>query len=57
MLLKKPFQKLTYLLIAATIPTAIIGVVFKDFFEKYCKRQYIGIDFLLPVQYYFLQIV
>lgn len=33
-LLKKPFQKYTYLLIAATIPTGIIGLTFKDSFER-----------------------
>lgn len=33
-ILKKPFQKLTWLLLAATIPTAIIGIVFKDTFEQ-----------------------
>jgi undecaprenyl-diphosphatase len=33
-ILKKPFQKLTLLLLAATIPTAIIGIVFKDTFEQ-----------------------
>lgn len=48
MLLKKPFQKLTYLLIAATIPTAIIGVVFKDFFEKiFVSGSTLGIDFFI----------
>lgn len=33
-LIKKPFQKYTYLLIAGTIPTGIIGLTFKDTFEK-----------------------
>ena len=32
-LIKKPFQKYTYLLIAGTIPTGIIGLAFKDSFE------------------------
>lgn len=32
-LLRKPFQKYTYLLIAGTIPTGIIGLAFKDTFE------------------------
>lgn len=32
-LLKKPFQKYTYLLIAGTIPTGIIGLAFKDDFD------------------------
>ena len=33
-LIKHPFQKYTYLLLAGTIPTGIIGLVFKDSFEK-----------------------
>lgn len=33
-ILKKPFQKLTYLIIAGSIPTAIIGLTFKDIFEE-----------------------
>lgn len=32
-LVRKPFQKYTYLLIAGTIPTGIIGLTFKDTFE------------------------
>lgn len=33
-ILKKPFQKITWLLLVGTIPTAIIGLAFKDFFEQ-----------------------
>ncbi len=33
-ILKKPFQKLTWLLVVGTIPTAIIGILFKDVFEQ-----------------------
>jgi len=33
-LLRKPFQKYTYLLIAGTIPTGIIGLTFKGPFER-----------------------
>ena len=33
-LLKKPFQKLTWLLLVGTIPTGIIGILFKDTFEQ-----------------------
>ncbi|GAB1484267.1 undecaprenyl-diphosphate phosphatase [Treponema sp.] len=33
-LLKKPFQKLSWLLIAATIPTVIIALLFKDIIES-----------------------
>lgn len=33
-LIKNPFQKYTYILIIGTIPTGIIGLVFKDSFEQ-----------------------
>lgn len=33
-LLKKPFQRLTWLLVAATVPTVIIAVLFKDMIEE-----------------------
>lgn len=33
-ILKKPLSKLTFLIIAASIPTAIIGFVFRDTFQK-----------------------
>lgn len=33
-MLKKPFQKLTWLLLVATIPTGIIAILFKDTFEQ-----------------------
>lgn len=47
-LLRKPFQKLTYLIIAGTIPTAIIGVVFKDFFEKVFRSgSTLGFEFII----------
>jgi undecaprenyl-diphosphatase len=46
-LLKKPFQKLTWLLIAGTIPTGIIGVVFKDSFEAMYKTgSTLGFEFI-----------
>lgn len=46
-LLKKPFQKLTWLLIAGTIPTAIIGIIFKDSFEAlYKSGRTLGFEFL-----------
>jgi len=32
-LIKKPFQKMTYLLIVATIPAAIVGIFFEDVIE------------------------
>lgn len=47
-LLKKPFQKFTYLLIIGTIPTGIIGVAFKDFFEKiFASGSTLGFGFLI----------
>lgn len=47
-LLKRPFQKLTWLLIAATIPTVIIALVFSDFFESIFKSgSTLGVDFLI----------
>lgn len=47
-LLKKPFQKLTWLLIAATIPTIIIALVFRDFFEQIFKTgSTLGVEFLI----------
>lgn len=47
-LLRKPFQKLTYLIIAGTIPTAIIGVAFKDFFEEVFRSgRTLGIEFII----------
>ena len=33
-LIKRPFQKYTYILLIGTIPTGIIGLVFKDSFEQ-----------------------
>jgi undecaprenyl-diphosphatase len=33
-MIKKPFSRLSLLVIAATIPTAIIGVIFRDVFEE-----------------------
>jgi len=33
-LLKKPFQRLTWLLVAATVPTVVIAVLFKDLIES-----------------------
>jgi undecaprenyl-diphosphatase len=46
-LLKKPFQKLTWLLIVGTIPTGIIGIMFKDSFEAlYKSGSTLGFEFL-----------
>ena len=47
-LLKKPFQKLTGLLIAATIPTAVIGILFKDTFEQLFRTgSTLGFEFII----------
>lgn len=43
-----PFSKLTKLLVVGTIPTGIIGLAFKDFFEEISKTgQTIGVEFLV----------
>lgn len=47
-LLKKPFQRLTWLLIAGTIPTGLIGVLFKDYFEAMFRNaRTLGFEFLI----------
>lgn len=47
-LLRRPFQRMTLLLIAGTIPTGIIGIVFKDFFEElFASGRTLGIEFLI----------
>lgn len=46
-MIKKPFSRLTLLVVAGTIPTAIIGLFFKDFFEEVAQTgSIIGWDFL-----------
>lgn len=46
-ILKKPFQKLTWLLIVGTIPTAIIGILFKDKFEQmFQSGSTLGFEFI-----------
>lgn len=46
-IIKKPFQRLTWLLIAGTIPTGIIGIMFKDSFEAMFKSgSTLGFEFL-----------
>lgn len=46
-LLKKPFQRLTWLLIAGTIPTGIIGIMFKDSFAAmYQSGSTLGYEFI-----------
>lgn len=47
-ILRRPFQRLTLLLIAGTVPTAIIGVAFKDFFEKvFASGSTLGFEFFI----------
>jgi len=47
-ILKKPFQKLTWLLVVGTIPTAIIGILFKDVFEQmFHSGSTLGFEFLI----------
>jgi undecaprenyl-diphosphatase len=47
-ILKKPFSKLTFLLIIGTIPAAVIGLLFKDYFEEISKTGVtIGWEFLI----------
>lgn len=46
-ILKKPFQKLTWLLVAGTIPTGIIAFMFKDSLEAMYKTgSTLGFEFL-----------
>ncbi|MCI1930464.1 MAG: undecaprenyl-diphosphate phosphatase [Clostridia bacterium] len=46
-LIKKPFQKTTYLLVAATIPTVIIALLFNDKLEAiFGNGNYIGFLFI-----------
>lgn len=47
-ILKKPFSKLTFLLIIGTIPAVVIGLGFKDYFEEISKTGVtIGWEFLI----------
>lgn len=46
-IVKRPFSKLTFLLVVGTIPAVIIGLLFKDFFEEISKTGVtIGWEFL-----------
>ncbi len=46
-MLKRPFSRLTLLVIAGTIPTAVIGLAFEDFFEEISKTGVtVGWEFL-----------
>ncbi|MEG6520523.1 undecaprenyl-diphosphate phosphatase [Desulfotomaculum sp. 1211_IL3151] len=47
-MIKRPFSKLSLLIIAGTIPTAIIGLRFEDFFEEISKTGVtVGWEFLI----------
>lgn len=47
-MLKKPYQKMTALLIVGTIPTAVMGLVFKDFFDSLFKSgKTLGVEFIV----------
>jgi undecaprenyl-diphosphatase len=46
-LLKNPFQRLSLLIIIATIPTGLMGLTFKDFFERlFQSGSTLGIEFI-----------
>lgn len=53
-ILKKPWQKMTWLILVATVVTGVIGVVFKDFFDRLFASgdpilglEFIGTGFIL----------
>ncbi|MEW9667431.1 undecaprenyl-diphosphate phosphatase [Ammoniphilus sp. 3BR4] len=47
-LIRRPFSRLGLLLLAGTIPTAIIGLSFEDYFEEISKTgSTIGVEFLV----------
>jgi len=46
-MLTHPFSRLTKLLVAGTVPTAVIGLAFEDFFEEISKTgETIGFEFI-----------
>lgn len=46
-ILKRPFQKLTWLLILATIPAVIAGVFLNDIIDKIFQGGFLGIAFII----------
>lgn len=47
-MIKKPFSRLTILVVAGTIPTAIIGLTLKDLFEQlFASGRTIGVEFII----------
>ncbi len=46
-IMKKPWQRITWLIIIATIPTGAMGFLFKDFFDQlYASGDSLGIEFI-----------
>ena len=46
-LMRKPFQKTTYLLVAATLPTVVMALLFSDTFESvFGNGDFIGFNFI-----------
>ncbi|GAW91548.1 undecaprenyl-diphosphate phosphatase [Calderihabitans maritimus] len=54
-LFRKPFQRLTYLIIIGTVPTAIIGLVFESYVEQ-LFGSVLAVGFMLLVTGFFLWI-
>lgn len=47
-ILRRPASRLTWLLIAGTIPTGIIGLAFRDFFNRlFASGQSLGVEFII----------
>ena len=46
-ILKKPFQKLTYMLALATVPAVLFTLLFDGFFEGAFEGKYLGFGFLM----------
>jgi len=53
-LLKKPFQKLTYMLIIATVPAVIVAVLLGDAIEAAFGGKFLGVCFLITAVVLFL---
>ncbi|MBA2873566.1 undecaprenyl-diphosphate phosphatase [Thermaerobacillus caldiproteolyticus] len=54
-IIRKPFSKLTFLLIIGTIPAVVIGLLFKDYFEEISKTGVtIGWEFLITGMFLWL---
>ncbi|TDA70534.1 MAG: undecaprenyl-diphosphate phosphatase [Clostridia bacterium] len=47
-ILRRPASHLTWLLVAGTIPTGIIGLAFRDFFDRlFASGQSLGVEFII----------